>query len=101
MANSIQVTPKTLTNKANELKNLNSRFKSQYENLKSTEGRLNGMWEGEAKTAFHNAFSKDIVQMQNFHDLVDRYIASLNQIAAKYQAAESKNLGTASTRKYS
>lgn len=101
MANSIQVTPKTLTNKANELKSLNSRFKNQYENLKATESRLNGMWEGEAKTQFHNAFSKDIVQMQNFHDLIDRYVQSLNQIAAKYQAAESKNVSIASQRKYS
>ena len=45
-SNTIQVTTATLKNKANELKSLNSKFKSQVENLKSAESSLNGMWEG-------------------------------------------------------
>jgi WXG100 family type VII secretion target len=100
MANSIQVTPKTLIDKANELKNLNSRFKSQYESLKTTESALNGMWEGEAKTAFHTAFTSDITQMSNFYNAIERYVQTLQQIAAEYEKAEGKNVSTASTRKY-
>jgi WXG100 family type VII secretion target len=100
MANSIQVTPKTLNNKANELKNLNNRFKAQYESLKHTESSLNGMWEGEAKTAFHNAFTSDITQMHNFYNAIEKYVQTLHQIAAEYQKAESRNVSTASTRKY-
>ena len=65
MSNTIQVTTATLKNKANELKSLNSKFKSQVENLKSAESSLNGMWEGEAKTAFHKAFITSIMQLNS------------------------------------
>ena len=40
MSSTIQVTTATLKNKANELKNLNSKFKSQVENLNSAESSL-------------------------------------------------------------
>ena len=74
MSNTIQVTTATLKNKANELKSLNSKFKSQVENLKSAESSLNGMWEGEAKTAFHKAFTQDITQMHNFYNAIEQYV---------------------------
>ena len=96
MSNTIQVTTATLKNKANELKSLNSKFKSQVENLKSAESSLNGMWEGEAKTAFHKAFT----QMHNFYNAIEQYVQKLDQIATAYEQAEKKNIATATTRKY-
>ena len=100
MSSTIQVTTATLKNKANELKNLNSKFKSQVENLNSEESSLNGMWEGEAKDAFHKAFSQDITQMHNFYNAIEQYVQKLEQIAAAYEKAEKKNTSTATTRKY-
>lgn len=100
MANSIQVTTGTLTNKANELKSLNSRFKSQVETLKSQESSLNSMWDGEANTAFHNAFNKDVIQMNNFYNAIEKYVSSLNEIAKNYENAEKVNLSTATNRSY-
>ena len=100
MSNTIQVTTATLKNKANELKSLNSKFKSQVENLKSAESSLNGMWEGEAKTAFHKAFTQDITQMHNFYNAIEQYVQKLDQIATAYEQAEKKNISTATTRKY-
>lgn len=103
MSNTIQVTTATLKNKANELKSLNSKFKSQVENLKSAESSLNGMWEGEAKTAFHKAFTQDITditQMHNFYNAIEQYVQKLDQIATAYEQAEKKNIATATTRKY-
>ena len=93
MSNTIQVTTATLKNKANE-------FKSQVENLKSAESSLNGMWEGEAKTAFHKAFTQDITQMHNFYNAIEQYVQKLDQIATAYEQAEKKNIATATTRKY-
>lgn len=100
MANSIQVTTGTLTSKANELKSLNSKFKSQVQKLQTEEQSLNSMWDGEANTAFHTAFNKDIVQMNNFYNAIEKYVASLNEIVKEYERAEKANLSTASNRKY-
>lgn len=99
MSSTIQVTPKTLTNKANELKSMNSKFKGYIETLKSQESGLNGMWEGESKTAFHNEFNKDTIQMHNFYNAIEKYVQSLIQIAAEYEKAEAKNVSIATTRK--
>lgn len=100
MANSITVNTATLRSKASELKQLNNRFKAQVSNLKSNEQSLNSMWDGDANNAFHAAFSKDAVQMNNFYNAIEKYITSLEQIASKYDNAEKTNQSIASTRKY-
>ncbi len=100
MANNITVNTGTVKSKAQELKTLNSSFNKQVEELKSTESGLNSMWEGEAKTEFHSAFTKDVTQMSNFYNAIEKYVASLEQIVAKYESAESKNVTTASQRNY-
>jgi WXG100 family type VII secretion target len=100
MANSIQVTTGTLTNKATELKNLNSKLKNQIEALKTAESSLNSMWDGEANDAFHKAFNQDVTQMNNFYNAIEKYVTSLQQIAKAYEKAEKANVNTATTRSY-
>lgn len=100
MANTIQVTTGTLSKKADELKSLNSRFKSQIENLKTVEASLNSMWDGEANDAFHRAFTQDTTQMTNFYNAIEQYVAKLNEIVKMYEQAEKNNAATANTRKY-
>lgn len=96
----IQVTAAELRAKAGELRNLNSQFKTQTGNLESQEQALGSMWEGEAKTAFHTAFTNDKTQMDNFYNLIEQYCQALENIATKYEMAESQNVQTASTRTY-
>lgn len=100
MASTITVNMGTVKSKADELKNLNSSFRKQVEELKSKEASLNSMWEGEARKAFHNAFNNDAAQMNKFYDAIEKYINSLNEIVKQYQQAENKNLSTAQQRKY-
>lgn len=100
MANNITVNTATVKNKSGDLKALNVSFKKLVEELKTTEGALNSMWEGEAKKEFHNAFHKDITQMTNFYNAIEKYVQSLNQIVQKYEAAERKNVSTATQRTY-
>ena len=101
MANTmIQATTGTLTNKAAELKSLNSRFQAQVTQLRTQESSLNSMWEGEARTAFHSAFEKDVTQMDNFYNLIEKYAQSLNEIAKEYDRAEKVNVSTATNRSY-
>lgn len=100
MSKSIQVNSTTITNKANELKSLNSKFKEQVANLTSTESSLNSMWEGEAKEAFHKAFTSDVTQMEKFYTAIEKYVTALNQIAKEYEKAEKANTATANARTY-
>jgi WXG100 family type VII secretion target len=95
-----QVTAAELRKKAEQLKGLNSRFRSGVDTLETAEQGLKAMWEGEANEGFHNAFIKDKGQMDQFHQVIERYIEALLIIAAKYEEAENKNIATASTRNY-
>lgn len=95
-----QVTSSELKAKANELRELNAQFKTQAGNLETQEGSLVTMWEGEARNAFDTAFKNDKTQMDNFYNLIEQYCVALENIAAKYDLAESQNVSTASTRTY-
>lgn len=96
----IKVTSGELKNKASELRQLNGQFKKAVEDMTSTEQQLMGMWEGESKEAFHNAYNSDKSQMDVFYDTIEKYCQALENNAAKYEAAEQKNLQTASSRSY-
>lgn len=93
-------TPAQLRAKAEELAALNNSFKTNVSELEAEEQNLMGMWEGQAKEAFHQAFSSDKIQMTNFSTLIEKYVASLLTIAAKYEEAERINTETATARKY-
>lgn len=93
-------TPAQLRAKAEELSSLNNSFKMNVSELEAEEQNLMGMWEGQAKEAFHQAFSSDKIQMTNFSTLIEKYVASLITIAAKYEEAERINTETATARKY-
>ena len=95
-----QVTAAELRKKAEQLKGLNSGFKSGVDSLQTTEQTLKTMWEGEANDMFHNAFTRDKDQMDRFHAAIERFIEALLIIAAKYEEAENRNIATASTRSY-
>ncbi len=100
MANKVTVNTGTLKQKAEELKNYNSSLKTKIEELSSTENSLNSMWEGEANDAFHSAFTRDIIQMNNFYNAIERYVTVLNETAARYESAESANTNIATQRNY-
>lgn len=86
--------------KADELEQLNSTFNSMIGTLTETEAALGGMWEGPANKAFHNAFSRDMVQLKNFYNAILAYINALRNAIRKYAEAERKNTETARVRTY-
>lgn len=92
------VTPSELKNKATELQKLNAQLKTKIGELEQAEGSLSNMWEGEAHDAFTAAFKRDKVQMDNFYNAIEKYVSALNQIAARYESAESRNVSTASSK---
>lgn len=96
----IKVTASQLRTQADQLKALNTRFKETTGKLQDTEVALKAMWEGEANTAFHNAFNSDKVQMDNFYNAIELYVVKLQAIAQKYEQTEAINVNTGSTRNY-
>jgi uncharacterized protein YukE len=58
------------------------------------------MWEGDANTAFHQAFSKDKVQMDNFYNAIENYVNVLLEMVSNYENAEARNTETATQRNY-
>lgn len=95
-----QVTSSELRNKASRLQELNGQFKAKAAELGDQEGSLCGMWEGEAKNVFHQAFLRDRQQMDAFCQLIGQYIQALLEIAARYEEAEARNREIAAVRKY-
>lgn len=96
----IIVTSSQLRAAADELRNLNNQFSTQVGKLEASENMLNSQWEGEANDAFHKAFASDKEQMNNFYTLINQYCEMLENIAIKYDEAESRNVDTATTRVY-
>lgn len=96
----IRVSATELKAKAEELTALNTSLKTNVSDLEASEQNLVTMWDGEAKDAFHQAFTNDKIQMTNFSTLIEKYVASLLTIAAKYEQAENTNVSTATTRNY-
>ena len=95
-----QVTSAQLRARAEEMRGLNARFKSQEESLRASEQNLKSMWEGKANENFHNAFMRDASQMDAFYEAIGQYIEALLVIAQRYEIAERKNAEMAATRTY-
>ncbi len=94
------VTITEIRNKADSLEQLNQQFMTEVGNLVDLEGSLNGMWEGDARKAFHTAFGNDITQMNTFHKAVGDYVTILRNSATEYEKAENTNVETANQRTY-
>lgn len=85
---------------ADHLNDLNVQFQSQVNELKNIKATLNSSWDGEARATFHNAFSSDVAQMDNFYKTINEYIVALMQIAARFEQAEARNVEVATERTY-
>ena len=95
-----QVTPSDLRSNADQLTELNAKFKSSVESLANSESALNAMWDGEANDAFHSAFVTDKGKMDEFSRLIEQYTERLRQIAVRYEQTEQNTTSIASSRTY-
>lgn len=93
-----KVTPSVLRQKAEELKALNGKFKTEVDTMIGNEQRLSDMWEGEARDAFRTAFNNDRQKMDVFYQNIEFYVQALLNSAQKYDEAETKNITTATNR---
>ncbi|MCI8957701.1 MAG: WXG100 family type VII secretion target [Lachnospiraceae bacterium] len=96
----IRVTAAQVRQTADQLRQYDSQFKNQVDNLETHELNLCSMWEGESKNAFHNAFNSDKEYMNQFYVLIEKYCQALEQIAQAYEEAEARNTETATKRNH-
>jgi WXG100 family type VII secretion target len=94
------VTSATLEAKAAELESFNNDLKNLIDQLGNNEEALSGMWEGEARNAFHAAFGRDKNQVYAFYNAIASYVNALRTIAKEYNKAEATNVQTATRRTY-
>lgn len=95
-----KVTPAVLRSNADQLTELNARYKGSVDALANSENSLNAMWDGEANDAFHAAFMTDKSKMDEFSRLIEQYTERLRQIAVRYEQTEQTTTGIASSRSY-
>lgn len=102
MASSTEIreTSSVLRKKAEDLRGLSNQFKGQVDNLVGDEGNLANTWDGPAKDTFHREFEKDVRQMRNFKEAIDKYAAALDEIAQRYDQQEQANVNIGETRRY-
>ncbi|MBQ9065522.1 MAG: WXG100 family type VII secretion target [Blautia sp.] len=100
MASEIRVTSASLRSKNEELIQLNQNFMETADSMENTVHTLEGSWEGESHDAFYTAFSTDKGKMGTFSGAITQYTTALEQIIAKYEAAEAQNVTIASSRTY-
>ncbi len=96
----IMVTSASLEAKATELETFNNDLKTLIEQLSTDEQTLSGMWEGDARNAFHASFERDKAQVYSFYHAIASYVNALRTIAKEYNKAEATNVQTATQRKY-
>ena len=95
----IKVTPQQLKDKAEILRNLNSKFRGEVEKMVGYEAQLASMWEGEAQKAFRTAFNTDKSKMETFAKNIDTYVQALLDDAQRYETAENAATNIATQRK--
>lgn len=94
------VTASEMQTAINELNSANNEFKSRVNELEAEQQNLASMWQGDANTAFNNAFQNDKSQWTTFANLIDQYVETLGSILQIYQNAEGTNTETARNRSY-
>lgn len=96
----IRVSFQELRNKADELKTMNEQLRSALETLDTQEGTLLLMWEGDAKNAFHTAYTSDRGQMESLCSVIDQFYNFIIYMISSYLQVELLNQDIAQTRTY-
>ena len=99
MATIIRVTTATLRERAEALRTLNERFRTEVNALNDREKQLLGMYEGDASKAFDQQFQIDKSKFDVFYAGINHFIQRLLESADAYDRAEQQNVGVAQTRK--
>ena len=69
---------------ASELRQMNSKFQKQVNDLEASKRSLDSKWDGEANEAFNRAFMEDKGYMTQFFNVIQQYCQALETIVLPY-----------------
>ena len=75
----------------NQLRTLNTEFRSKADGIRTEQINLTTKWEGDASTAFQRHFKKEEPNFETFATAIDEYIEGLTQILDEYNRTEDTN----------
>ena len=93
-----KVTACELKRSAYTLRCYNNSIKHQLDSLMQQEHALNNQWDGDANDVFHRSFVTNKAKFDKFVQAVNKFSATLTQVAERYEQAESRNAQIAGTK---
>lgn len=93
----LRVTPEKLLQTSGEFAALGSQMKSLTGEMLSLVRKLNGVWQGEAATAYGNRFDSLSPDMEKLYRMVQEHVQDLQEMARQYQTAEKGNMDQGSS----
>lgn len=85
----LKVTPEKLIQTSGEFSTLGNQMKNLTGEMLSLIKGLEGIWQGEAATAYGNKFQSLSTDMEKLYRMVQEHVQDLQEMAAQYQKAES------------
>ncbi|MGN1179752.1 MAG: WXG100 family type VII secretion target [Suilimivivens sp.] len=92
MEGMLKVTPEKLLQTSGEFSTLGNQMKSLTGEMLSLVKSLNGVWHGEAASAYGNKFDSLAPDMEKLYRMVQEHVQDLQEMARQYQSAESGNM---------
>lgn len=93
----IKVSPDVLVSKASEVENKIGKMRQLFSNIKTSMERTTSYWEGEAGDLHRKQYLDRQDEIDKMLKNLQERVSELNQLAANYTSAESKNLSAASS----
>ncbi len=87
----LKVTPEKLISTASEFSSTGSSINSITTEMMSIVNGLKSTWQGDAATTYSTKFNQLQDDMDRMHRMIQEHVTDLNEMATKYQAAESAN----------
>ena len=87
-----QVNPITVNGIVEEMKAAGAKLQKEIDTLKSLRTELNTKWEGPASLAYDQVFDADIRLLEEYYDLLLKYVQALHENALEYVATEDENV---------
>ena len=87
-----QVNPITVNGIAEEMTAAGAKLQKEIDTLKSLRTELNTNWEGQASLAYDQVLDADIRLLEEYYDLLLKYVQALHENALEYVATEDENV---------
>lgn len=87
----LKVTPEKLISTADEFNQTGTQVRNLTQAMIELVDSMKATWEGDAATAYHTKFHQLEDDMEKMHSMIQEHVKDLQEMAQRYQEAESAN----------